>query len=448
MKFISILYLCSLLLIGCNISSEKLEPLPSPILKESEFTTTFIADSSNRAGWWKPITSQGDYIFIAFNSQGKDDSNCKEKSNHMLTLAYKSYSTNWQYKTSLSKNKKKYWTGCDDVGHRQPTIAVDGDGAIHIWAGMHGEPDGCCYLRASEKTANLEIKDDFKNIGRFTYPIAKTAPNGDIYLIIRDLPNVASTSEQEKFSGSGKLFHWNNLTDKWRLIESFAANTFENNQFNAPVYPNDLYIDENNIAHILWEWAIDKTSDKRFQGSYIQYDTVNKMFTSASNTLLNAPISLDTVKSYPEITFEPSNATLSNTNFIQSAKLLVHEEYCTPCVVYRSVNNNSSRIMMTRWSNNTWQNPEQISDKHTASFATLDVEMFNNTINVFYALKEKGVYKASRKTTDEQWEINQVLNSAAEDIRLSVEQMGDTTMLYINLFELSQNESHLIIQEH
>lgn len=103
---------------------------------------------------------------------------------------------------------------------------------------------------------------------------------------------------------------------------------------------------------------------------------------------------------------------------------------------------------MTRWSNNTWQNPEQISDKHTASFATLDVEMFNNTINVFYALKEKGVYKASRKTTDEQWEINQVLNSAAEDIRLSVEQMGDTTMLYINLFELSQNESHLIIQEH
>ena len=443
MKFI--FYFCLLLLNGCNIGSEKLEPLPSPILNETEFKTTFIADSSNRASWWKPITSKDDYIFIAFNSQGEYDSNCKDKNNHMLTFAYQGDDTNWQYQTAL--NKKRYWTGCDDVGHRQPTIAIDGDGAIHIWAGMHGESDGCCYFRADDKTADLNIKDDFKNLGRFTYPIAKTAPNGDIYLLLRDLPNITSKSEQEQFLGSGKLFHWNNIIKKWHLIDSFAANTFEKNQFNAPIYPNDLYIDENNIAHILWEWAIDKTSDKRFQGSYIQYDTITKVFASASNTLLNAPISLDTVKSYPEISFEPSNATLSNTNFIQSAKLLVHEEYCTPCVVYRSVNNNSSRIMMTRWSNNTWQNPEQISDKDTASFATLSIEMRNNIINVFYALKEKGVFTASRKITEEQWKTTQILNSTAEDIRLSTEQIEDTIVLYMNLFESTQNESHLIIQE-
>src|SRR5690606_27396920 len=75
----------------------------------------------------------------------------------------------------------------DDGGHNQPTIAVDGNGVIHAFVSMHN--DSWNYFRsttAGDVTTMVEQSAEVPDgeLG-FTYPVAATAPNGDVYLMAR-----------------------------------------------------------------------------------------------------------------------------------------------------------------------------------------------------------------------------------------------------------------------
>jgi hypothetical protein len=70
------------------------------------------------------------------------------------------------------------WQHGDDNGHDQPTIAVDGDGYIHVFADHHN--DGWRYFRSTNPDSVSEIKrttDIVNSSGTYTYPVATTAPN-------------------------------------------------------------------------------------------------------------------------------------------------------------------------------------------------------------------------------------------------------------------------------
>ncbi|EWH04146.1 hypothetical protein AT00_21295 [Pseudoalteromonas lipolytica SCSIO 04301] len=421
-----------LILAGCKGEgdSEIITPTISSLSSEGQSVTSFNLDSSNRAGWWSPITSYNENLYIAYNASGEQSKKCSDNSTHYLALASKDKSGNWNY--ILANSTEGYWYSCDDIGHKQPTIAMDGDGTIHVWAGMHNEGNGCCYFLGDSGLNSLEQSFMFQNKGSFTYPIAKSTPEGDIYLIIRNLPKIKQQSEYEKYSGSGDLYHWNNTSKTWRLIAKFAANTKEENGLNAPVYPNDLFVDTNGNVHILWEWSSFSPSARRYQGSYAVYNPNENSFITSAGNLLTPPVSLSTLEIYPEISYENSNPKQDKGTYIQTSKLVFDNTYCSPCIIYRKFSSKDEKILMTRWSEGQWSDAETIYSDISGSFATLDAVIDESKISVFYAKKGEGVIVSERDFSDNTWGRNLFLASNALDIRLAAHQTADNTYLYIS----------------
>lgn len=192
-------------------------------------------DSSNQAGWWVPLALHDGEAYFSFNSTGTSSSK------HKVKVAKRSTDGSWE--SGFLKNfDGSVWEHGDDNGHDQPTIAVDGDGTIHVFADHHN--DNWRYFRSSSPTdvSNILRRSDItQQSGIYTYPVAATAPNGDIYLIVRD------TNGSD--IGKGQLFHWDNNTDTWSHAATFASQT------NTRVYPDDVVVDSNGDVHIIWEWA-------------------------------------------------------------------------------------------------------------------------------------------------------------------------------------------------
>ena len=436
--------LLTLIIAGCLGDTEQLEELPSPIQLSEERESAFNADASNRAGWWKPIVAKDGMLSIVFNFDGHEESGCKENSNHKLTLATKFDNQSWEYVTAKLKNRNRYWSACDDLGHRQPTIAIDGDGRVHVWAGMHSEPDGCCYFTFQHDLEEFEQNDAFQNKGSFTYPIPAAAPNGDIFLAIRNLPDSQSDSEVNRFEGQGELHTWNNGNKEWRKVSSFAAHTFTEHGSNAIAYPDDLYVDSNGIVHILWEWAVNSTSDRRYLGSYLKFDPVQQVFLTADNEMVFEPVNLSTLTELPSLTFEPSNPFLDRGDYIQSAKLEYDGDYCSPCIVYRVLGNKGNNIAFTRWNDGDWAKPELLYSSNINSFATIDASIDEDKFTVYYALVGEGVYKSSKSMTSDNWSHSVLYESESADIRLSLAAQYQTKILYIS--ELNDNANGATIK--
>ncbi|MDF2723542.1 MAG: hypothetical protein K0Q59_3217, partial [Paenibacillus sp.] len=96
----------------------------------------------------------------------------------------------------------------------------------------------------------------------FTYPILKTAPNGDVYMIAR-VDEYLRTEERKR---EGKLYRWDNANERWSVIGAFAGET------DRAVYPEDLEIDAAGDVHILYEWSAFPSSGFRHALSYIRYE--------------------------------------------------------------------------------------------------------------------------------------------------------------------------------
>ena len=133
-------------------------------------------------------------------------------------------------------------------------MAIDGDGVIHVWADGHDEP--WQYFRS---TSALDVTDIRRASGMpgsvwFTYPVAATAPNGDVYLMIRN--------QFGGVRGRGELYHWNDNTNAWRYVGQFASQTS-----NAVVYPDGMFIDEIGDVHLVFSWAYLHARGLRHYGS-------------------------------------------------------------------------------------------------------------------------------------------------------------------------------------
>jgi hypothetical protein len=139
-------------------------------------------DSSNVAGWWRPLVLRGTDTYFAFNAPGT------AADNHYVKFGKLTSGGGWTF-GFLKNADGTPWietVNGDDPGHAQPTMAIDGDGFIHVWADGHNNP--WQYFRS---TSALDVTDIRRSSGMpgtvaFTYPVAATAPNGDVYLMIRN----------------------------------------------------------------------------------------------------------------------------------------------------------------------------------------------------------------------------------------------------------------------
>src|SRR5690606_25206362 len=207
-------------------------------------------DASNQAGWWHPLDAQHGATYLAYNGWGGPGQGGAADT-HQVHVARRDGAGAW-VRGCLPDGAGGCVVYRDDVGHNQPTLALDGDGHIHVFASMHG--NGWRYFRSARPGDPTTMVDRSAEMpdqgGRYTYPTAARTPNGDVYLAIR--------------SGRvGNLYRWHDAADRWTRVATFAADD------RFVVYPDDVVSDAAGNVHIAWEWAYGGANGLRHLGSYL-----------------------------------------------------------------------------------------------------------------------------------------------------------------------------------
>jgi hypothetical protein len=260
----------------------------------------------------------------------------------------------------------------DDIGHRQPTVAVDGDGYIHVFAAMHNT--AWTYYRSSrpgDPTTMVNRSSQMPDQGgRFTYPNAVRAPNGDVYLIVRHF-------------SAGRLYRWDNAADTWSRAATFA------NQTNYVVYPDDVVPDASGNLQIAWEWAYGGAGGLRHLGSHARYEPATGRFFDAAGRELATPIGTTSTAVYqPVVPGERATDRSGPTNppGFQSAKLAVDPATGRPMAAYRMRVTAGGRfqVRFARWDGAAWQRETVYAGRYT-TYAAVDVTLHGGQARVYYA---------------------------------------------------------------
>lgn len=214
-----------------------------------ELDTVGPMSPRNQAAWWSPIVSHNgsDYVSYLSSKSPQDD----------VFVARRAPDGNWETRD----------TGVNatyDVGHTQTSLAIDGQGYLHVAYGMHNNPMRLVTSNEAESVSGgfsvpaAAALAAFAG-GAYTYPNMTTAPNGDIYMIVRD--QRASYANQQ-----GRLFRFDNVNRRWGELPAFAG------QSGTTVYPDQILADDAGDLHVLWEWAAGGAQAARHYGSYARFD--------------------------------------------------------------------------------------------------------------------------------------------------------------------------------
>jgi len=284
--------------------------------------------SKNQAAWWSPIAYANDALYVSYLAPNSPEDD--------VFVAKRDASGTWTVED----------TGFDsryDVGHTQTSIGIDGDGFIHLFYGMHGDP--ISYAQSNQPNS---VSGGFTGsspaafggtAGEYTYPNLATTPNGDVYMIIRD-------RRDNYLDQTGRFYHFNNQANTWSELPPFAG------QSGTTVYPDEVYADPSGDLHIIWEWALGGASGSRQYGSYARYSPEKNKFYKADGTAYpEGPVSLEEADIFQGL----DGAEFGGHGF-QSAKMTLDEQG-RPIVAYSfSIDGTASGYehRMARWTGSEW----------------------------------------------------------------------------------------------
>jgi hypothetical protein len=378
----------------------------------------FRMDASNQAGWWKPIDEFGGAVYVVYDAWGGADLG-GPKDVHSVYVARRSPSGTWTRACLRAAGG-----GCalfmDDSGHRQPTVAVDGDGYIHVFADMH--LTGWIYYRSSrpgDPTSMVNRSSEMPDLGDpFTYPNATRTPNGDVYLIIRDFSD-------------GRLYRWNDAANTWTRAAIFARQT------NYFVYPDDIVPDASGNLHIAWEWAFGD-GGLRHLGSYVRYEPATRRFFDAAGHQLTTPIQTTSTAVYqPLVPGErvTDNTAPTNPPGFQTAKLALDPATGHPMAAYRMRMTAGGRFQVhfARWDGSAWQREVVYAGRYT-TYAAVDVTVHGGQPRVYYvktAVPNGDQLFASVRQPDGHWAEDPPLLPGVRIERVAVIRRGTVDWLYL-----------------
>jgi hypothetical protein len=340
-----------------------LETAPSPL------------DSSNQAAWWSPLDEWNGSTYFAFNAPGPADGR------HIPTIGKRDSSGNWTFGCVKAAD-----TTCvdyvDDIGHNQPSIAVDGSGRIHAFVSMHN--NGWRYFRSStaENVSTLENRStELAENGAVTYPTITRAPNGDVYMTARFNTNIGGVGAKK-----GTLYHWNNSTSTWIKVATYAEAA------GYSLYPDDIDVDPNGNVHLAFEWAAYPSSGLRHVGSYLRYNPSTQIWSNAKGTAVTIPVSPST----SSIVYQPLEGTeYFKNNYsadpgepgIQAAKLALTPNGTSfrPSIAYRyrSTTGGQYGVYRARWTGSAWS--KETVYNGGATFAALDTSQTAVSVRVYFS---------------------------------------------------------------
>ncbi|MCQ3830196.1 BNR-4 repeat-containing protein [Microbulbifer elongatus] len=373
-------------------------------------------DSSNQAGWWKPIAISGGEIYFAANTPGSSSSK------HQGAVAVRRATGAWET-GALKQADGTIWEHGDDLGHDQPTIAVDGDGFIHIFTDLHN--NGWNYFRSSTAGNIDDIRrrtDIVPGSASLTYPVAATAPNGDVYVAVRNRAGGQG--------GKGELVRWDNSANLWIHEATFAFNP------NDMVYPDDIKVDANGTVHIIFQWAAGATNPMRHYGSYLTYSPASGQFTTADGQVVTTPVSLSTPGLFYQALEEgeefvkQSGSTSSQGKGIQSAKLALDGQN-RPSVTYRYRTSGSAgardyNVYRIRWDGIAWVDKTLLFDTDD-TIAALGHTHDGTVARSYFVTDNKELMVAEKR--DGSWS-SYILDNTRSIERIAVQRAGNIDHIY------------------
>jgi hypothetical protein len=399
-------------------------------------TVPFPMDSTNQAGWWNPVAEYRGETYLAF------DAPAPAANQHEIHLAKRSRTGEW-----TSGCLHAPGGGCvrynDDIGHHQPSIAIDGNGHIHAFVSMHGSR--WHYYRSDQPGSVTTMTDHAAEMADqdagVTYPATTSAPNGDVYLIAR------VTSPETGTYGSGRLYRFDVRRGVWERAAVFASE----NGFS--VYPDQVQVDRLGQVHVLWEWADGGASGVRHLGSYLIYQPWRKAFVSAAARPVPVPV---TTEAPADVVYQPlegvedkNDGTSSVDPGVQSAKLTLPDVPLRPGLVayrYRPEPGALFEIRVARWDGHRWVR-ETMYDGAQETEAAIGVTYSRGLARVYYTVKPPvcdpgstetgGLFVAERRVVagvwpvPGQWQVR-LLDSTAQILRLATLTRDDgTDVLYL-----------------
>lgn len=297
-----------------------------------ELDTVGPMSPRNQAAWWSPIVSRNgsDYVSYLSSKSPQDD----------VFVARRDPDGNWE-------THDTGFNAIYDVGHTQTSLAIDGQGYLHVAYGMHNNPMRLVTSNVAESVSGGFSVPAPSAVaafagGAYTYPNMTTAPNGDVYMIVRD--QRASYANQQ-----GRLFRFDNVNRSWGELPAFAG------QSGTTVYPDQILADEAGDLHILWEWAAGGAQAARHYGSYARFDPDTNTYFRADGVAYSAgPINITSADIYQDL--EGTEVFAPNVHGVQSAKLALDDDG-RPLIAYgysTTGTDSGYQHRFARWDGSQW----------------------------------------------------------------------------------------------
>lgn len=377
----------------------------------------FRMDASNQAGWWRPIEEFNGRIYLAYNAWGSA-SDGGAHDTHTVYIARKESNGSWTRGCMKATPTAACTVFPDDIGHNQPTIAIDGHGFIHAFVSMHNN-DWRYYRSTAPQDVTTMVRAQMPDSGKFTYPSATRMNNGDVYMVVRDYAPL----------GEGRLYRWNNAANTWTRVATFARDP------NFVVYPDDVIGDANGDVHIAWEWAYNSANGLRHLGSYLRYSPATNRFYNAAGAIQATPVHTLSPVVYQPLEGQETSTGRDNAPGVQSAKLSLNPATLRPVAAYRyrSTPGGPFRVRVAEWNGSSWQRSVVYAGKYT-TFAAIDVTTFGASgIRVYYAKNQTIADDhafASTRQANGTWAETLLLGNVPIE-RMSVTRRGTTDHLYL-----------------
>ncbi|GAA2878077.1 hypothetical protein GCM10010517_39980 [Streptosporangium fragile] len=312
----------------------------------------FPVDTSNQAGWWRPLDRFRGVTYFAYNAPVAD------ANRHEVHVAARGSDGAWT-SGCLRTAAGACVTYGDDVGHNQPSIVVDGEGHIHAFVSMHNHPWRYYRTtRAGDVTSLVDAAADMPDGDlRFTYPVTVRGGDGDAYVMVR--------ADQDALGKrDGRLYRFDTATHAWSRVATVAAATGHS------FYPDDLKVDTLGRVHILWEWGPWPASALRHLGSYLVYNPADGSFRDVSGAARTVPVTPGVGEPVVYQPYAEGETITSESPAVQTAKIaLAGDTLHGIAYRYRPASNGGNfsgfDVRYATWNGSAWVR-ETVADRTEA----------------------------------------------------------------------------------
>ncbi|MEU0484267.1 BNR-4 repeat-containing protein, partial [Streptosporangium sp. NPDC006013] len=390
----------------------------------------FAVDTSNQAGWWRPLDLFGGVTYFAYNAPAAAGGL------HEVHVAARGAAGTWT-SGCLRTAAGACVTYGDDVGHNQPSIVVDGEGHVHAFVSMHNHPWRYYRTtRAGDVTSLVEAGADLPDGDlRFTYPVTARGGDGDAYVMVR------ADQDAQRMRG-GRLYRFDTATHTWSRVAVIAAAT------GHAFYPDDLKVDPRGRVHILWEWGPWPATALRHLGSYLVYDPADGFFRDVTGAVRTVPVTPGAGEPLIYQPFVEGETITSESPAVQTAKIALNGNLLHGIAYrYRPASNGGAfagfDVRYATWNGSAW-NRETVADRTEAgaaveTSAAIDATHSAGKTRVYFVAQASGcggtrsrVVVAERPASGGRWRFTTVgdVQRGLQRLR-ALPQPGGTDVLYV-----------------